>query len=119
MPTKPKSFKKPSAPASGSVITVSEVELAAMLAVTDRRVRQMADEGLAKRNGPATYDLGATLRAVRLDRLRTSKHLISVAKVTASFVEAVRSAREEQINNPTRDPLTVVEGDFLTSLMHG
>lgn len=46
-----------------SVETISESELADLLGVTSRQIRNLAADGVAKKAGPARYELRASVRA--------------------------------------------------------
>jgi hypothetical protein len=113
-----KSSSKRSAPAPAPTRIISEIELADMLDVTDRRVRQLAVEGVAIKSGPASYDLGATLRALTRSNARKSTRRVTVSAVAAALAEALAGAREEREVNPHRDSLDVLEGDMLSLLLH-
>jgi phage terminase Nu1 subunit (DNA packaging protein) len=107
-----------SAPAPAPTCTVSETDLADILDVTDRRVRQLVVEGIAIKTGPAEYDLAATLRAFARERAAKSARRVSVPAVAEAFAQAMAGAREERTANPKRDPLETLEGDFLSMLLH-
>lgn len=80
--------------------TVTDVELAALVGVSSRRIRQLAENGTLERAGRGRYELGPALRALledasgsgsALQRERTRK---TAADATRAELELAKAAGE-------------------------
>lgn len=74
---------------TSSIIEVTEVELAEILGVSQRRVRQLPGEGLAVKTRAGRYDLKATVQSY-------IRNLKEKDKTTAQGIEKIKAAREAE-----------------------
>lgn len=97
--------------------TAGGKELAALLGITDRQVRNLADEGVAKRAGRGRYLLGESIRAVIAQAEKRASSALDAEK--AALMAARRQETEMRIAEKRGELVPREEVDFTLSTVIG
>lgn len=79
-------------------MTTTTTELAKLLNVTERRVRQMVSEGLIPAPTDRLFDLGQTIRAlIAAERAKVTSKALNAARTRKTLADAALSERELEL----------------------